>query len=277
MRSSLLKAGSPACAIQLLDLPENEIHVWTTRTEVPVEETRLRSYVALLNAQEHERWRRFYFERDRVRYLVTRALVRTTLSRYREVSPEDWDYATGPYGRPFIAAPAAVCGSLCFNISHTRGLTVCAVTGGRNVGIDVENRSRGQVSLSLADRFFASAESSALRQLPAQSQRDAFFELWTLKESYIKAIGLGLHMPLDEFAFDLATERNISVRFEEHLHDDAMHWHFFLFAASACHVMAVCAERRESEATPKIVTRSVVPLEAACRVDRPVLLRQSNE
>ena len=89
-----------------------------------------------------------------------------------------------------------------FNISHTDGLIACAVTIGREVGVDVEHINR-HLTHDVADRFFAPREVADLQSLPDEEQQRVFFDYWTLKEAYIKARGFGLALPLGDFAFTL--------------------------------------------------------------------------
>ena len=111
--------------------------------------------------------------------MVTRVLVRTVLSRYLALAPADWRFSANAYGRPAIANDAfANCG-LSFNISHARGLIALAVTRHREIGVDVENVRVRQVSLDIADRFFAPAEVAELASFQRERQQDRFFEYWT--------------------------------------------------------------------------------------------------
>jgi 4'-phosphopantetheinyl transferase len=96
--------------------------------------------------------------------------------------------------------PAHHSTDLCFNLSHTDGLVVLAIAR-QPVGVDVEWLDRRGRTIELADRYFAPTEITALRALPETAQRDRFFDLWTLKEAYIKARGLGLALPLGGFAY----------------------------------------------------------------------------
>ncbi|HEV7217131.1 MAG TPA: 4'-phosphopantetheinyl transferase superfamily protein, partial [Chloroflexota bacterium] len=90
-----------------------------------------------------------------------------------------------------------------FNLSHTDGLALLAVTRERELGIDVERVRKGIAREGIAERFFTTTEVADLRALPADSQDDAFFACWTRKEAYVKARGEGLSIPLDQFAVSL--------------------------------------------------------------------------
>jgi 4'-phosphopantetheinyl transferase len=153
--------------------------------------------LAWLHPAELERYHRFVFDRHRVEFLATRALVRRALSCYRPIAPADWRFRTNAYGRPEIDPP---CG-LTFNLANHPTLTVCAIRSGRELGVDVEPLTRGAEILAIADTVFAPDELAALRALPDAAQPDRALTLWTLKEAYIKARGMGLSLPLDGFAF----------------------------------------------------------------------------
>ncbi len=122
------------------------------------------------------------------------------LSRYADVAPRDWPFRIDEHGRPELAARPAGTPDLRFNVSHTNGLVACAVTVGREVGVDVEHTGRRLVH-DVAERFFSPREVADLRACPAADQPVVFFDYWTLKESYIKARGLGLALPLRQFSF----------------------------------------------------------------------------
>jgi 4'-phosphopantetheinyl transferase len=198
----------------------------------------LGEYEGLMTADERERHASFRFERDRRLFLATRALVRTVLSRYAAVRPGDWRFAAGPHGKPRIAHPA-VTRSLHFNLANTRGLVVCAVSvAHESIGVDAERLDRAMDPVELASRFFAPPEAQALGALPAPEQSRRFFTYWTLKESYIKARGLGLALPLDKFWF-LVDDEAIGIRLDAELEQDATRLRFALLDAPPCHMIAV--------------------------------------
>lgn len=229
-----------------------------------------KEYRELLTPQERSQELRFYFADDRRRYLVTRALVRTVLSRYFEVAPADWRFSANPYGRPMIANVAHQQCGLCFNISHARGLIALAVARHREVGVDVENVSTREVSLAIADRFFSASEVAELTCVPRERQQDRFFEYWTFKESYIKARGMGLSIPLQLFSFHYPHERAVRIDIHPKLGDDASRWSFWQFRPTDAHLMALCVERRGS-GVPTVTIRKVIPMRTDERLELPVL------
>jgi len=243
----------------LLSLAAGDIHLWLAYQDEIGGEALLARYRAMMSEPEREQERRFHFARDRHRYLVTRALVRTVLSRYAPVAHRDWHFATNDYGRPQIANVLPRHADLSFNLSHTQGLIVLGVTRACTLGVDVEHLRARSVSIEIADRFFAPEEVSALALVPAHRQQDRFFEYWTFKESYIKARGMGLSLPLDRFSFHYPHENAVGIAIHSDLGDDPARWRFWQFKPTEQHLVAVCAERGVSQAQ-QISVNKVVPL-----------------
>ena len=206
-------------------LPLAAVHVDLVDTADATALGRLDSYRALLSDDERERMARFVFDRDRRAFVMTRAHVRTMLSRYAAVAAADWRFVENEHGRPEIFDRPEGAPDLRFNISHTDGLIACAVTIGREVGVDVEHIGR-HLTHDVAGRFFAPAEVTDLRLLPPDDQQRVFFDYWTLKEAYIKARGFGLALPLADFAFKLSPPGPPAITFEPSLEDDPSTWQF---------------------------------------------------
>lgn len=237
-------------------LPVNAVHIDLLPTASTDALARLDAYRTLLSADEHERMARFVFERDRRAFLLTRALVRTTLSRYVPVAPADWRFIANVHGRPEILDRPAGVADLRFNISHTEGLIACAVTVGREVGVDVEHVGRTLLH-DVAGRHFAPREVSDLRALPVSEQDRVFFDYWTLKEAYIKARGFGLALPLGDFAFKLNPPHAPEITFEPTLEDDPARWQFLQDWPTPMHRLALAVRRDGSDLPVHI--REVVP------------------
>lgn len=245
----------------MIPLSRNEIHLWLAYYD-EIEDWRMRPHQALLDDAEQAQHLRFYFERDRRRYFATRVLVRTVLSRYAPVRPKDWIFATNAYGRPEIANAGMLLSDLSFNISHTHSLIVLGVTRGRALGVDVENIRAREVSTELADRFFSPVEAAALAKIPLDLRHDRFFEYWTLKESYIKARGMGLSIPLDKFSFRFPQDRAVELSIDPELEDRSERWQFWQLHPTPEYLVAICAERTEA-GSPDVTVRKAVAVDIA--------------
>jgi 4'-phosphopantetheinyl transferase len=234
------------------DLPPSECHLWVARAPRALSAESVVKHEALLNELERTRYLSFRFERHRNLFLLTRALVRHTLSRYADVPPAEWRFATGSHGKPYIEEPRLPF-SLAFNLSNTEGMVVCAVAREVDLGVDVEKIDRAVDPLSIADRFFSARELGDLRALPAALQRERFFAYWTLKESYIKARGLGLALPLDQFSFIL-NDQSVGLMLEDCLRDNAERWQCARVEIDKSHAIALSIARG-SEPDLTIVVR----------------------
>lgn len=238
-----------------LALPDQEIHLWLAAYQ-QFDDLQLRSHLrTLLRDAERAQEPAFHFADDRLRYLVTRAMVRTVLSRYADVLPADWAFAVNAYGRPEIAARHGLPG-LQFNLSHTRGLIALAVARNRAVGVDVENLAERQPSIGIANHFFSPLEVAALADLPESRRGERFFEYWTFKESYIKARGMGLSLPLERFSFQFHGDQAVSLGADADIDDDPQRWCFWQCRPSPHYLLALCAESLGGPA-PQITVRQL--------------------
>jgi 4'-phosphopantetheinyl transferase len=180
--------------------------------------------LALLNTEERQQQQRYIPPAKRHEYLVTRVLVRSVLGEALGRAPESLQFVRSDWGRPALA-PNLMSSPIHFNVSHTDGLVVCLVSTENEVGVDTELFARGTNLLALAPDVFAPKELRDLAALPVDEQAQRAVLLWTLKESYIKARGMGLSLPLDGFAFRFEHGR-VRLEVEPGLQDDGARWQF---------------------------------------------------
>lgn len=252
-------AISPSNTEEPIAVVPGEIHLWLAYYDAIADEELHGAYRQLLSEAERHRGTRFYFAKDRRRYLVTRAMVRVVLSRYARVRPHDWMFSENAYGRPEAANAEASALQLCFNLSHTDGLIVLGVTRGRALGIDTENVKTREAAIRIAGRFFAPSEVAALGEVHRDRQPFRFFEYWTFKESYIKARGMGLHLPLHKFSFHFPDEHSVRLEVDAELADAALRWQLWQWQPTAEHLVAICAERLQERGS-KLIARRIVPM-----------------
>jgi 4'-phosphopantetheinyl transferase len=178
-------------------LGNDEVHVW--RVELDCGADAAAHFRETLSSDERERADRFRFEQDRIRYTVARGVTRRLLGHYSDTDAAELRFEYGAHGKPFLPGS-----SLRFNVSHSRGLGLIAVTRGREIGIDVEAIRNDLADEKIAERFFSPGEVTALLSLPSEERIPAFFRCWTRKEAFIKADGRGLTRGLDSFDVTLA-------------------------------------------------------------------------
>ena len=205
----------------------------------------------LLSPEEHARQARPTIEKRRREVLLTRALVRSVLSGYTGADPRGWRFGIGERGRPFAEGL-----HLDFNLSHSEGMIACLVSDRPSPGVDVEFMFRRGKLDEVAEHFFAPPECADLRRTPEAGKRRRFFDYWTLKESYIKARGLGLAVPLDAFWFTLDGEAPV-ISFDHRIDDDPAIWTFQTLELSADHLCSV-ALKTHGPVTPRLVEASLL-------------------
>src|SRR5690606_32756927 len=133
-----------------LSLDERQVHIWLLDPANITDPALLDRYHALLTPEEHAKWRRYRFDKDKHQHIVTRALIRDTLSRYEtRVAPSDWQFELHPHGKPAIAN--ALARPLFFNLSHTQNLAALAVSRSSAVGVDVERIKQVEQVRGLAE------------------------------------------------------------------------------------------------------------------------------
>jgi 4'-phosphopantetheinyl transferase len=183
---------------------KNEIHVW--HAALDREQSVLEQLVVTLSQEEKARADRCHFVRDRNRFVVARGLLRELLSKYLHQSPADLDFSYGQHGKPSLSL-ANSSKNLCFNLSHSSGLAVYAVSRERNLGIDVELVRSDFVTDDIAKRYFSIQELNILHSLSPETKSEGFYNCWTRKEAYLKVRGMGLQIPLDNFSVTVPTDR----------------------------------------------------------------------
>ena len=181
----------------------DEVHVWRAELDGLAGEDVERLF-ATLSADERARANSFIFSPDRRRFTVGRAALRAVLGRYLGVAPDTVTLGRTPQGRPTLLGAQA--GALAFSVSRSAGLALCAVAIRRDIGVDLERIMAGAAPDVVHDRVLSPAEVTALRALTPAARERAFFAVWTRKEAYAKARGLGLSLPFEQFTVSTALE-----------------------------------------------------------------------
>lgn len=243
--------------VSRIDDQRRAIELWCA-TPSQIDESLMSEYRKLLSETERAQEMRMYFNRDRCRYLVTRALVRIVLSKYAPVAPEDWVFALSQYGKPSISRPHSFAADISFNITHGGNLIIIAVTRGIDIGVDTESISSRLAPLGVLKSSFSSSEISSILSLSEDEKNQRFYEHWTLKEAYVKARGLGTYIPLEAVDFDLKKEGLIELKVDPIWSDQSSRWYLWQLWPDDEHVVAVCAENLGTD-PPKLSMTSIVP------------------
>ncbi|MBU4270603.1 MAG: 4'-phosphopantetheinyl transferase superfamily protein [Planctomycetes bacterium] len=239
-----------------LRLNARRIDLWHVPLDEAADPTLFDEYRSLLSHEELQRLQRFTHDESRRLFLVGRALLRKTLSQYTGHAPRGLEFRYNAHGKPSLKTPVET--PLEFSVSHTRGLAVCVVALGDPVGVDVERDRTVSNPLEIAGRFFAPAEAAALEKLPVERRNAAFIELWTLREAFVKARGVGLTTRPADFAFSLSADREATVSFSESSEERPGDWQFARFRFAAHYRVALAINRPASE-RPAILFRPAMP------------------
>lgn len=216
------------------------LHLWCAYPDDLLDEQAARNCEALLSAEEIARWQRFRHENRRREFLTTHALARTALSHDRQVAPDEWRFTANAHGKPALEPD---CG-LRFNLSNSPGLAVCLVADAPlEVGVDVEAFSRAAQIAEVAHKVFSAAEREQLDRLSAADRLDRCLSIWTLKEAYVKARGMGMGsaLPLCEISFLWNDAGVARLEVDRALDENAARW-IFRSLDHAGHRVAIVAE-----------------------------------
>lgn len=196
MQRSPSKSQSGSGGPPTPDRSGDHADVWRVHLDEPSSTI---STSTVLSPDELTRASRFHFEKDRLHFIRCRTALRLLLSWYLEIPAVEVHFEYQPSGKPALAAQQNPHG-LEFNVSHSAGLALIAVSAGHRVGVDIEKIRSEVDTTALAERFFSVRERTGLRVLPDHLRVPAFFACWTRKESFLKATGQGLSFPLVDFS-----------------------------------------------------------------------------
>ena len=186
--------AQPVCQFTL---GPKDVHVWRASLDHTADIVeRLRQ---LLSADEQVRASRFHFERDRQHFVVGRGCLRIIISRYLKIPPAEIQFSYGINGKPQLATSNALIQPFHFNLAHSGSLALYAFTRVGEIGVDLESIRPDFTGDDIARRFFSPREVASLNELSPELRHAAFFNCWTRKEAFIKAIGIGLSLSLDQF------------------------------------------------------------------------------
>lgn len=193
-----------------IELHEDDVHVWgvVLEAEAAIVEQCLRC----LSAEESGRANRFKSEQQRCHFVVAHGALRMVLSRYGDCGPRELSFQNMPSGKPMLQGTDASANSIRFNLSHSHGRALIAVSKDREVGIDLEKIRADRHVAALAERFFSPQEHVLIMRAEIGKRCWTFSRIWVAKEAVVKARGSGLTFPLERHRIELS-ENGTACRF----------------------------------------------------------------
>jgi 4'-phosphopantetheinyl transferase len=225
-----------------------EIHIHTLNIppEFEEKEPSRAEITQLLSTEEQQRYDRYLVKRKKVEFYLARKLTKNLISTRLNIPGHNIELQPDSSGKPFLFLKGKPF-PLYFNISHTSGFITCVISECKHTGIDVEHATGSRDNI--LQRFFHSREISEYMNLPQQQKDKRFYTLWTLKEAYLKAIGSGLHTPLNSFWFSITDQnetQTAAIHFDDrNTAETDSRFHFLHFQPTPKHFLAVAVKNNE--------------------------------
>jgi 4'-phosphopantetheinyl transferase len=231
----MIASSRHASAIRPLS---EEVHLW--KAFLAVERSQLTAFERSLSHDERARAARFCFKEHHDLFVAARGILRTILSVYLDEDPARLRFRYGVHGKPALEPSTRREADLRFNLSHSAGLLLVAVSARKEVGVDLEHIQPALVNERIVEEVFSEQEQACLYAATAALRPHMFFEGWTRKEAYLKALGVGLSVPLNRVEVLPALGRVLPVCFQAD-EMDGPHWYMHPLAVkegySACLVV----------------------------------------
>ncbi len=227
-------------APDVLEISGDHVDIWLASTDPA--ERQLRAYKALLSPAEIARLKKFRMEFKSREYIVTRGLLRQVLTKMAglDIAGVEFDYCE--HGKPSLAGHAGG-ENVAFNVSHSHGVVLVALTLGGRLGVDLEKIRPKLEWRSLAQHYFSAVEVRALDGYPGATGLKAFFTCWTRKEAFVKALGGGLSYGLKEFDVSIDPDEAYAALTIRRKEEDASRWLVKNIPVPDTHVAALAIDR----------------------------------
>ena len=227
-------------SLATLGLEDGDVQLWCADLDQP--DHVVAALERCLSPDEVERADRFKFPRHRRRHVVSRGVLRHLLGGYAGRAPAALRFGYGDKGKPFLVD---LDGPPIFNLSHSKERVLIGVTRSEEIGVDVEHLRAMPDALSIAQHFFSANEILDLESVSEDQIPVAFFNCWTRKEAYIKAVGDGLSAPLDRFDVTLIPNQEARMRSLEEDPQKAAAWSLYHFEPDAGYIGAVAIKGKD--------------------------------
>src|ERR1041384_4615882 len=225
-------------------LKANDVHIRRVSLDPP--DSTVEKLTEVLAIDEVTRANRFHFEADRRHFIVARACLRKLLGDYLGIGATAIHFNYSEHGKPSLEKSINA-QQLSFNLAHSGSLALYAFTLKRRIGVDLEQIRPEFTVDEIARRYFSASEIDRLSQLPPALRHQAFFNCWTRKEAFIKAMGIGLSLPLDQFDVTLAPNEPATLVQTRWNDEESSRWSLTALDAGRDYVAAVAVEGHDLE------------------------------
>ncbi len=223
------------------DLEQHEIHVW--RIHLNPLETGISEFKNYLSAEELVRAASFHFIRDQTRFIIRRAILRKLLASYLKIDVETVRLLSAPNGKPFIGTHNERPG-ISFNCSHSANWALIAVAREIDLGVDIEHHRFLPDIHHMANACLSQTEIFEFLKLPEAMKIQYFFDAWTCKEAFVKAIGKGLSFPLKDIIVSNQPATLVKV---ENIPQATNHWKLSPISIGSDYSAAIVHENGEAD------------------------------
>lgn len=221
-------------------LHADEVHVWRACLDHPVAR---RSFLwQVLTDDERARAKKFHFPIAQQRFAVARGMLRITLSNYLSLRPEQLRFNYNDYGKPFLMDEQAKNISLNFNLSHSQGMAIYAITCKREIGVDLEYIKPGFVDAEIMGQIFSAREIIQFKALPEDIRERALFNCWTRKEAFVKAKGVGLSLSPNKFEVAIMPDKQRALLHVPNSQDEMSRWDLRSLNVGSAYAAALAVE-----------------------------------
>lgn len=221
------------------DINDNQIHIWL----IDINNHLNPDFVAFLDDQENERARRFKFTKDRNCFIGSHAALRKLLGKYCNCAPHAIVYEYTAHNKPILINDHPIQ----FNLSHSHDQAIIAITKNHPIGVDIEYIQTKKILTALAKRFFSAKEYDEYKNLPASQKTLGFYNCWTRKEAFVKALGIGITCPLKSFSVNLTPENPAKILSIQDNQNDVNQWKLFGFLPKDNYCAAIAWYGAEKE------------------------------
>ncbi len=228
-----------------ISLLKNEVHIWRTSLDDHSEDT-LKYLYSILSKDEKSKVERLQFKYNRHNYIVARGFLRIILGRYLDIESNDIYFSYNRYGKPKLEG-MSIGDYLHFNLSHSGRMVLYAISLDSKVGIDIEFVRPYKKAEAIVERYFSDQEKEEFRALPMCLKEQSFFLGWSRKEAYIKAHGMGMQIPFDEFSVTMVPGEPVKLVHNQDNIDNGAAWSLRDIIPIANYATAVAVEGQDSQ------------------------------